>query len=89
MMESYMLIIAAFVLFLAVAAGVIVILWIAMPFSVFGVKDLMKKTIAEQEKTNRLLTALVEAAERESRAREDRTKDEHLSDKTDKSENIH
>lgn len=88
-MESYIVIIAAFFIFLAVSAGVIIILWIAMPFSVFGVKDLMKKTIEEQEKTNRLLKTLVEAAERESKAKEDRAKDEHPGDRVDKSENIH
>jgi len=88
-MESYIAIIAAFVIFLAVSAGVVVILWIAMPFSVFGVKDLMKKTIEEQEKTNRFLKTLVEAVDRESKAKEDRTKDEPLVDKTDKNENIH
>lgn len=88
-MESYVIIIAAFVIFLAVSAGVIVILWIAMPFSVFGVKDLMKKTIEEQEKTNRFLKTLVEAAERESKAKEDRTKEDHPADRTDKSDNIH
>ncbi len=88
-MEPYIVIIAAFLIFLAVSAGVIVILWVAMPFSVFGVKDLMKKTIAEQEKTNRLLKTLVEAAERESKAKEDRAKDEHPADRTDKNDNIH
>jgi hypothetical protein len=41
--------------------AVLIVLWIALPFSVFGTKDLIKKTIQEQEKTNRLLSSILEA----------------------------
>ncbi len=33
----------------------IAILWILLPFAVFGIKDLAKTLIAEQKKTNRIL----------------------------------
>lgn len=56
-----MMIFAAFAIFLVVGAGAILVLWIITPFSVFGTKDLLKKSIAEQEKTNRLLRSLLEA----------------------------
>jgi len=59
--ESSLIIFAAFAIFLAVGAGAIVVLWIIMPFSIFGTKELLKKSIAEQEKTNRLLRSLLEA----------------------------
>ncbi|OGQ04824.1 MAG: hypothetical protein A2W38_06590 [Deltaproteobacteria bacterium RBG_19FT_COMBO_58_16] len=59
--ESSLLIFAAFAIFLAVGAGAIIVLWIIMPFSIFGTKELLKKSIAEQEKTNRLLRSLLEA----------------------------
>lgn len=35
----------------------IAILWILLPFAVFGIKDLAKTLIAEQKKTNRILGA--------------------------------
>ena len=59
--ESSLLIFAAFAIFLAVGAGAIIVLWVIMPFSIFGTKELLKKSIAEQEKTNRLLRSLLEA----------------------------
>lgn len=30
-------------------------IWIALPFSIFGIKDLLREAIAEQKKTNGLL----------------------------------
>lgn len=60
-LESIYLIIIAFVVFLIISAGAILVLWIAMPFSVFGTKELLRKLIAEQEKTNRLLKSIVDA----------------------------
>lgn len=60
-MESSLIIFAAFIIFFLVSIGVILILWIVMPFSVFGLKDLIKKSIEEQEKTNRLLQSLIDA----------------------------
>ena len=43
---------------------VIAILWILMPFAVFGLKDLAKSLIAEQKRTNTLLAKLQAAPER-------------------------
>lgn len=40
---------------------VISILWICMPFAIFGTKPILRELLAEQRKTNRLLA---EAAER-------------------------
>lgn len=59
--ESAFMIFAAFAIFLLVGGGAILVLWILMPFSVFGTKELLKKSIAEQEKTNRLLRSILEA----------------------------
>ena len=60
MTDNSMFFIAAFFLFAVVSIGVILVLWIAMPFSVFGVKSLLKKALDEQAETNRLLRALLE-----------------------------
>jgi hypothetical protein len=38
-------------------AAVLYILWILMPFAVFGTKDLLRQLIREQKKTNELLQA--------------------------------
>ena len=43
------------VMWLAVA--VVVVLWICMPFAIFGTKPLLRALIAEQKKTNQLLAA--------------------------------
>ena len=43
-----------------VLAGLLIgILWILMPFAVFGIKDLARELIKEQRKTNQLLEKLV------------------------------
>lgn len=43
-----------------VLAGLLIgILWILMPFAVFGIKDLARELIKEQRKTNQLLESLV------------------------------
>ncbi len=46
---------SAFSIFFLIAIGVILTLWIALPFSLFGIKDLLKENIKEQKKTNELL----------------------------------
>ena len=46
-------------LFFILAVGVILILWIAMPFGVFGIKDMLKRLILEQRRTNELLITLL------------------------------
>lgn len=56
-----LVILSAFFIFFVVAAGVMVILWIALPFSVFGTKGLLTRLIEEQEKTNALLKELLKA----------------------------
>jgi len=38
----------------------IAILWILMPFAIFGTKPLLKTLITEQKKTNKLLEAAAE-----------------------------
>ena len=58
--DSILAVAIAFLLFILISIGIILVLWIAMPFSVFGVKGLLRKSIEEQEKTNRLLSDLVE-----------------------------
>jgi len=40
---------------LIVLAIIVAILWILLPFAVFGLKDLMHKVISEQRRTNELL----------------------------------
>ncbi|MBI2400878.1 MAG: hypothetical protein HYV23_07490 [Deltaproteobacteria bacterium] len=64
--DSPLVIIAALIIFILTATGVVLVLWIAMPFSMFGVKGHLKKMVEEQEKTNRLLEALVESIRKES-----------------------
>ena len=38
-------------------AAVLYILWVLMPFAVFGTKDLLRQLIREQRRTNELLQA--------------------------------
>jgi hypothetical protein len=60
--DFYFILLGAFAVFVAVSIGVALVLWIMLPFSVFGTKGLIRKAIEEQEKTNELLRALLEAA---------------------------
>lgn len=60
-MDTFTILISALAVFIAVSAGAFAILWIVLPFSIFGLKDLIKNAIAEQEKTNRLLQTLIDA----------------------------
>lgn len=46
-------------LVIVLACLLIGILWILMPFAVFGIKDLARELIKEQRKTNQLLEKLV------------------------------
>ena len=52
------------VIILSLLGIVIAILWVLMPFAVFGLKDLAKSLIAEQQRTNTLLAKLAAAPER-------------------------
>ncbi len=38
---------------------ILVLIWIALPFSVFGIKDLLREIVEEQKKTNELLKNLL------------------------------
>lgn len=73
-MDSPLFVIAALVVFILTAIGVVLVLWIAMPFSMFGVKGRLEKIAEEQEKTNMLLQELVESARKEA-ARPDEKKE--------------
>ncbi len=42
---------------------ILVLIWIALPFYVFGIKDLLREVIEEQKKTNELLKDLLKAGE--------------------------
>jgi len=42
---------------------ILLILWVALPFSIFGIKDLIREAIEEQKKTNELLQRLLEEKE--------------------------
>ncbi len=44
-------------LLLGLLALLIAILWILMPFAIFGTKDLLRELIREQKKTNEILIA--------------------------------
>ncbi|HBG45794.1 MAG TPA: hypothetical protein DDW94_02285 [Deltaproteobacteria bacterium] len=59
--DSALSVIIAFVIFILFSLGAILVLWVAMPFSVFGVKGLLRKIVEEQERTNRLLAEFIEA----------------------------
>ncbi len=48
-----------FAFLVLVAIGVLLVLWMALPFAVFGIKDLVREAIEEQKRTNRLLESLI------------------------------
>jgi predicted PurR-regulated permease PerM len=45
---------------LILLAVAVAVLWIFMPFAVFGIKDLARKLIQQQRETNQLLQKLIE-----------------------------
>ncbi|HLE09300.1 MAG TPA: hypothetical protein VI914_06700 [Thermodesulfobacteriota bacterium] len=47
--------IMALLIFFLIAVGVLTVLWIILPFSVYGIKDILKEVREEAKKTNRLL----------------------------------
>ncbi|MFQ5479974.1 MAG: hypothetical protein ACE5DW_01700 [Thermodesulfobacteriota bacterium] len=55
--------IAVLLFIILILAAIVLVLWIAMPFSVFAVKRLLKECVAEQKKTNSLLQKLVDGKE--------------------------
>lgn len=64
-LDSPIEIVIALVIFILTAIGVVLVLWIAMPFSMFGVKGRLNKMVEEQERTNRLLEALIDSIRKE------------------------
>ncbi|OGQ60791.1 MAG: hypothetical protein A3J24_10325 [Deltaproteobacteria bacterium RIFCSPLOWO2_02_FULL_53_8] len=77
-MDSSYILITTLAVFAVVSIGAIAILWAVMPLSVFGLKDLMKKAIAEQEKTNKLLQSILDNSRHSAYKEPEKT-----SDKTD------
>ncbi len=45
--------------FVMLFLGVMGIVWILLPFAVFGIKDLLRQMLAEQRRTNELLARVV------------------------------
>jgi hypothetical protein len=45
----------AVAVFFILSIAVLTVLWIALPFSIFGIKDLLRELIEEQRKTNALI----------------------------------
>lgn len=46
---------------------VLIAIWMVVPFSVFGIKDLIREAIEEQKKTNELLKNLIKEKEEDSK----------------------
>lgn len=51
-------------IFVWILAFIIAVLWVLMPFAIFGTKPILRELLAEQKRTNRLLQ---EAADRAAR----------------------
>lgn len=62
-------------LILALLGLLIAVLWILMPFAIFGTKDLLRELIREQKKTNEILIAEAKRV----RARDNYRPDDDLS----------
>ncbi len=58
--ESIPVLLTIFVFFVLALGALVFVLWIIMPFSVFGLKRLLRQCIAEQKKTNALLEKMME-----------------------------
>ncbi|MEK6599451.1 MAG: hypothetical protein AABY52_03800 [Deltaproteobacteria bacterium] len=55
---------------------ILVLIWIVLPFAVFGIKDLLREAIEEQKKTNELLKDLLKAGEGFKHVNTDRIEEE-------------
>ncbi|MBE9529181.1 MAG: hypothetical protein IME99_08080 [Proteobacteria bacterium] len=63
-------VVIASIIFFFLAAGVVLVLWIAMPFSLFGLKRSLKSVTEAQSETNRLLRSMLNIlTERDERDR--------------------
>lgn len=58
--DSHAILFGSFAVFVLLAVGALLVLWIALPFSVFGLKGLVRRSVEEQQETNRLLRAILE-----------------------------
>ncbi len=52
-----------FGVFFLVILTVIIVLWIALPFSVFGTKNILREILREQKETNRLIKKIIDSKE--------------------------
>jgi Na+-transporting methylmalonyl-CoA/oxaloacetate decarboxylase gamma subunit len=50
--------------FLIIGALIVLVLWILLPFAVFGMKPLLRQAVHEQAETRRVLERLLSAVER-------------------------
>ncbi|HAG50898.1 MAG TPA: hypothetical protein DHU69_10015 [Deltaproteobacteria bacterium] len=57
----------AFGIVVILLAFVLIAIWMVVPFSVFGIKDLIREAIEEQKKTNELLKNLIKEKEEDSK----------------------
>jgi len=57
--ESVSIFVIIFIFFILALAAFVFILWIIMPFSVFGLKGLLRQCISQQKKTNDLLEEMI------------------------------
>ncbi len=66
---------SAFGLLFFLLLFVLFAIWILLPFSIFGIKDLIREAIEEQKKTNELLRNLLKEKDRneESEKRKEET----------------
>ena len=46
--------------FFSVILIILILLWVILPFSIFGMKGLVREVIEEQQKTNKLLKTLLQ-----------------------------
>lgn len=65
MVESSVSFFSVFSVFFIIALGVIIVLWIQMPFSAFKSRELLEEIKKEQEKTNQLLAQLAKKQDQE------------------------
>ncbi len=66
MVDSGVSFFSAFSVFFIISLGVIIILWIAVPFSAFKSRQLLEDIKKEQEETNRLLSFIANKQSSES-----------------------
>jgi hypothetical protein len=50
----------AFAIFFFLSIGVLIVLWIALPLSVFGIKDLLRECLKELSETKEILKSIAE-----------------------------